>query len=102
MMKLIDNIVYCLIVDILFTKKIKQEVLSASLNNTDEDFALKFYKDSNIVVSKTEIHFSLHNLTCFKYRAVGTKKCWFNFLCPFIDQTKVTKLSLINVCQNNL
>lgn len=45
MMKFIDNIVCCLIADILSTKKIKQKALSAGLNKTNQDFPLKFYKN---------------------------------------------------------
>lgn len=55
MVKLIDNIVCCSIADILSTEKIKQKAPSASLNETDEDFALKLYKDSNAVASKIQM-----------------------------------------------
>lgn len=41
----------------LLTKKLKKEALSASPNKIVEDFALKLYKDSNIVASQIEIHF---------------------------------------------
>lgn len=85
MMKFIDNIVCYLITDISLTKEIKQEVLSASLNKTDADFALKLYKDSNAIASKTQIHSSSHNTTCFKYGVAATGKCWFDFPCHSID-----------------
>ena len=37
MMKLVDNIVYCFIVDILSSKKIIHEGLSANLNKISEE-----------------------------------------------------------------
>lgn len=71
------------------------------LNKTDEDFALKLYKDSNAVDSKTQIYFFLHNATCFKYRVAANRKCWFDFLLPCTDQMRVIELSLIDVSQKN-
>lgn len=69
----------------LLTEEIKQEALSVSLNETDKDFALKLYKDSNAIIFKTQIHFSLHNITCFKYGATVTKKSRFNLPRPYIN-----------------
>lgn len=52
MIKFIDNIIYSLITDMLLTKKIKQKVLSISLNKIIKDFTFKLYKNSNAVFSK--------------------------------------------------
>lgn len=86
----------------LLIKEIKQEAWLANLNKTDEDFALKLYKDSNAFISKTQIHFSSHNAICFKYGAAVTKKCQLDFPYPYIDQTRVIELGSIDVPQNNL
>lgn len=51
--KFIDNIIYYLITDISMTKKISQEALLASLDETDKEFALKLYTNSNAVASNT-------------------------------------------------
>lgn len=75
MIKFIDNIICCLILNILMAEKTSQKAPSASLNKTDEEFALKFYKDSNAVSSRTQVHFFLHNVTCFKYGIAMTGKC---------------------------
>ena len=61
--------------DISDSSKISQKAPLANLDKTDKEFALKLYKDSNIVASKTQIHSSSHNATWFEYRATITRKC---------------------------
>lgn len=56
-MKCIDNIICCLIIDILDFEKTSQKAPSASLDKTNKEFIIKLYKDSNIVISKTQIYF---------------------------------------------
>lgn len=73
-MKFINIIIGYLIVNVLNFQETSQKSLPASLNKTDKKFILKLYKNSNIIVSKTQIHFFLHNITCFKYRAAIIKK----------------------------
>lgn len=68
--------------DILLTKYIDHEGLSISLNETDVEFALTLYKDSNAIVSKTQVYFSSYNTTFFKYKAATSGKYLFNFLRP--------------------
>lgn len=68
-MKFIKNIIYYyLIVDILLFEYIKQEILSANLNKTNDVFILKLYKNSNTVASKLQIYSSLHNKIYLKYK----------------------------------
>lgn len=86
----------------LLPKYISHKTLSASLNKIDTEFALALYKDSNVVAFIMQIQFSLHNVTCFKYRATVSGKYWFNFLRPCINKTKVTGLSSIKILQNYL
>ena len=75
MVKFIDNIICCSIADISDSSKIIQKALSANLDKINEKFALKLYKNSNTIVSKTQIYSSFHNATCFKYAAAITGKC---------------------------
>lgn len=44
---------------------ISQKAPSASFNKTNNKYALKLYKNSNIVAFKTQIYSFLHNATCF-------------------------------------
>lgn len=53
MVKFIDNIICCSIMDVLDFKKTSQEAPLVNLDKTDEKFALKLYKKSNTVSSKT-------------------------------------------------
>ncbi len=77
------------------------EALSASLGKTDAEFALALYRDSNAIASKMQVHSSLHNATCFKYRAAVSGKYWFDFLYSCIDKTRVTGLGSIKISQNH-
>ncbi len=86
--KFIDSIICCSMADI-------------SLNETDEEFALKLYKDSNAIASKTQVHSFSHNATCFKYKAAISGKCRFDFPRPCIEETRVTELSSIEISRNN-
>lgn len=52
MMMFIDNIICYFMADVLNFEKTNQKALSASLNKSNKKFALKLYKDSNIVASK--------------------------------------------------
>lgn len=60
--------------NILISKYICQKDLLASLNESDKECILKLYKDNNFVAFKTQIHSSLHNITCFKYIAATSEK----------------------------
>lgn len=73
-MKIIENIICFSLVVVLDSKMTSQKALSASLDKTYEEFTLNLYQDSNFVVSKIQIHFSLHNITYFKYKATTTRK----------------------------
>lgn len=53
MIKFIDNIICCLIVDVLMTQKTSQKALFINLDTTNKTFALKLYKNSNAVTFKT-------------------------------------------------
>lgn len=83
--------------DILSSKYIGHKASSASLDETNAVFILKLYKDSNAVVSKTQIYSSLHNTTCFKYGVAVRGKCWFDFSHSYINKIKVTELSSIKI-----
>ena len=74
MIKFIDNIICSLMSVVSIAKKTSQKALSVSLNKTNEEFALKLYRNSNIIVSKTQIHSFLYNMTCFMYRAAMIQK----------------------------
>ena len=102
MIKFIDNIIYYSIADISDFSETSQEASSANLDKADEEFALKLYKNSNTITSKTQIHFSAHNATYFKYKAAIPGKCQFDFPCPCVVKTNVTELSIIKLSQNNL
>lgn len=95
--RFIDNIVYYLIADITLSEDIKFEAPSANLDKTDKNFALKFYKDNNTVVSKIQIHSPLYNTICLKYRAIVTKNYCFDFPHLCINKIRVTELDSINV-----
>lgn len=68
-----------------------------SLKKTDSDFALKLYKNNNIMVSKIQINSFSHNVIYFKYKVTVTEKFRFNFSYPYIDQTRLTKFDSIDV-----
>lgn len=74
MMNFIDTLICCLMTNILVFKNMYQKAPSTKLNKSDKEFTLKLYKDSNFVAFKMQIHFSLHNVTCFKYGAIISKK----------------------------
>lgn len=86
----------------LIAKKTSQKFLSASPDRTDKNFVLKLYKNSNAIVFKTQVYFSLYNATCFKYRFAMIRKYQFDFFCFFIEKTKVTGLDSIDISWNNL
>lgn len=65
--------------DVSDVEETNHKALLVSLNKIDEEFALKIYKDSNIIASKTQIHSFLHNMTCFKYGIATTRKCRIEF-----------------------
>lgn len=73
MVNFIDSIICCSMGDILASKNMHQEAPLASLNEFNEEFALKLYKNSNFVASKTQYSF-LHNATYFKYGASANGK----------------------------
>lgn len=52
-LKLINNIIYFFIADIIMTKDINQKVLLVKLDKTNKKFILKLYKNSNIIIFKT-------------------------------------------------
>lgn len=56
MMNFIDSIIYYSMRNILIFENMRQEVLSASLNKSNEKFALKLYKNSNSIISKIKIY----------------------------------------------
>ncbi len=114
MLQFIDTINSCSLADKLSSENIEQEVSaadmlspvsrkapSASLNETNVEFALALYRDSNAVVSKTQVHSSSHNATYFKYGAAVSGKCWFDFRHPCIDKTRVTGLGSIEILRNH-
>lgn len=60
--------------DMLLLKYIDHKALSTNIEKIDLEFALTLYKDNNTITFKTQVHFSLHNLTCFKYKTTVNKK----------------------------
>ncbi len=86
----------------LLAKYIGHKALSASLDKIYAEFALALYKDSNAITSKTQVQFSLHNATYFKYVAAVSGKCQFDFPRPCINKSKMTALSSIEILQNHL
>ncbi len=114
MLQFINIIISCFLADKSLSENIEQEVLavdvlspigheapSASLDETDAEFALALYRDSNAVASKTQVHSSSHNATCFKYGAAVSGKCRFDFPRPCIDKTRVTGLGSIEISRNH-
>ena len=67
------------------------EALSALGGEINKELMLKVKRDGNAIADKTQLHFSSHNVTCFKYGVADSKKCQFNFSGPQIVQTGVTK-----------
>lgn len=59
------------------------------------------YKNSNLIASKIQVHSFSHNKTCFKYDTAIKKKSQFNFFCPYIEKTRITKLGSIEISGNN-
>lgn len=53
MVKFLDNIICCSIIDLSMAEETSWKPPSASLNKTNEEFSLKLYKDSYAVASKT-------------------------------------------------
>ncbi len=90
------------VADVLSSVNISHEAPSTNLDQTDAEFALALYKNSNAIASKTQVHSSLHNATCFKYGAAVSEKCRFNFSCPCIDKTRVMGLSSIEILRKHL
>ncbi len=88
--------------DVLSPKYINHKAPLASLDKTDTEFALGLYRDSNAIPSKTQVYFSLHNATCFKYRAATNGKYRFDFPHPCIDRTRATGLGSIEISRNHL
>ncbi len=114
MLQFIDTIIFCFLANKSSSENIEQEVptvdvllpvgyeaLSASQDKTDAEFALALYRDSNVVASKTQVHSSLYNATCFQYGADVSGKCRFDFLRPCIDKTRVTGLGSIEISRNH-
>ncbi len=114
MLQFIDTIISCSLADKSSSENIEQEVPAAdvllpvgheapstSLDKTDAEFALTLYRDSNAIVSKTQVHSSLHKATCFKYGAAISGKCRFDFPRPCIDKTRVTGLGSIKISRNH-
>lgn len=52
MIKFIYNIIYCLLNDIIISKKISHKALSTSLNKTNKEFTQKLYRENNAVTPK--------------------------------------------------
>lgn len=71
--------------------------MSARLNKIDKEFVLKLYKDGNAIAFKTQIHFSLYNVTYFQYRIALIRKYYFDFSCPYNEETKMIELNFINI-----
>ena len=101
MVRFIDSIICYLMEDAFSIKDINQEATSANPNKTDKKFALKLYKNSNVVAFKTQIHSFLHNATSFIYGAAVREKYCFDFSCPCIDKRTITELGLIDISQNH-
>lgn len=101
MVNFIDIIICNLIINILLSKNIQQEAMSANMNKSDEKFAPKLYKNSNFVASKIQIYFSLQNATYFKFEAAANRKYQFDFSYLCIDKTKIIELKSIDVSWNN-
>lgn len=53
MIKFINNIIYCVMLDLSMAEKMSQKASSVNLNKTDKEFALKLYKDSNAIIFMT-------------------------------------------------
>lgn len=87
--------------DVLLSKYISHKAPSMSLDKTNVKFALVLYKNSNTIVFKTQVHFSLHNVIYFKYGTAVNGKCEFDCLCPCIDKTRVIELGSIEIYQNH-
>ena len=63
-----------LLTGILLLKNINQKILSSSLCKTNGQFALKLYKDSNVIISKMQVYSSFYNATYFKYKFAISRK----------------------------
>ena len=70
MITFIDHIIKYSIDAAAEQHKIMMEAPSASLHESNSEFAFKLHQDSNAVASKYQMHSKTHNATCFKY---GTK-----------------------------
>lgn len=102
MVKFIDIICCYLIADILEAEKISEKGPSTTLDEINEEFILKLYRDSNTITFRTLVYFSSYNTTCFKYRANLTTKYWFDYSDLYVKETNIIKLGQIDIYYNNL
>ena len=101
MVKFIDKIICCSISD-EGSDVVGDEAPSALGSETDQEFMLKLERDSNAIATKTQLHSSNHNATCFKYGATDSKQCRFDFPRPRIVQTVITQQGTIDIYRNNV
>lgn len=75
MVKYINNIICCSMIDVPIAEIMSQKAPSVSLDKINKKYALKLYKDSNAIASRTQVHSFLYNITCFKYKIAINRKC---------------------------
>ncbi|KAJ5111789.1 hypothetical protein NUU61_001419 [Penicillium alfredii] len=76
---------------------------SAKEMETDTEFFLRLWSDSNSVAKTTQIHSKHHLSTCFKYRQRGSGKdaCRFGMPRDLIPISKVDDFGLIQLARNH-
>ncbi len=100
--EIIDCIIKCSIIPEDEAYAPQSDAPSTSLNDSNSSFVLKLDVNSNAVVRKCQMHLSTHNAICYKYGAIATGQCRFDFPCPTNDQTRITPQGNIEVFKNNV
>ena len=72
MVKFIDKIICCSILE-EGSNVIGDEAPSTLGSETDQGFLLILEQNDNAITAKTQLHFSSHNATCFKYGVADSK-----------------------------
>ncbi|KAJ6125807.1 hypothetical protein N7471_010300 [Penicillium samsonianum] len=76
---------------------------SASDPESDHDFHLRLFNDSNLVARSKQLHSKRHFATCFKYRPTDRSKstCRFGMPREIVLSSKIDDLGVIHLARNH-
>ena len=72
-----------------FSDALHNNCPDASKANTIEDFTAQLKENSKAVAKKIQMHFSMHNPTCFKYNTSQSKIFRFDFPRPKVPTSYI-------------